>query len=178
MVEDFEFVNKLKADNPVKPFVEAIEEGVKESLQGGAFAGYQIINVKISLVDGSYHEVDSSEMAYKIAASQALRDGVLKAGPVLMEPVMKVEVEIPDNYLGDVIGDLNSRRGRIEGIEPIEGTTIQMIKALAPLSEMFGYATCIRSLTQGRGTFSMEFAMYEPVPETITSNMGFVTIPA
>ena len=176
--EEFEFENRLKADNPVKPFVEAIEEGVRESLQGGAFAGYPIINLKVTLVDGSYHEIDSSEMAYKIAASQALRDGVLKAGPVLMEPVMKVEVEIPDQYLGDVIGDLNARRGRIEGIEPIEGTSIQMIKALTPLSEMFGYATSIRSLTQGRGTFSMEFSMYEPVPENITSSMGFITISA
>ncbi|MGD9579842.1 MAG: elongation factor G [Vampirovibrionia bacterium] len=174
--EDFEFVNKLKPDNPVKPFVEAIETGIKDSLQGGAFAGYPIINLKVTLVDATYHEVDSTEMAYKIAASQALRDGILKAGPILMEPVMKVEVEVPDQYLGDVIGDLNSRRGRIEGIEPIEGTTIQMVKSLTPLSEMFGYATSIRSLTQGRGTFSMEFALYEPVPEIITTGMGFTTL--
>ena len=172
----FIFENKLKPDNPIKMFVEAIEQGIKEAMLGGAFAGYEIIDIKVNLLDGTYHEVDSNELAYKIAAAQALRDGVLKAGPVLMEPVMKVEVEVPDQYLGDVIGDLNSRRGRVEGILPIDGTDIQQVRTMTPLSEMFGYATKIRSLTQGRGTFTMEFALYEPVPENITKAMGFYQI--
>lgn len=169
----YKFVNKLRGDNLVKNYLKPIEEGIKEAMQGGAFAGYEIIDLKVNLIDGTTHDVDSTELAYKIAASQALRDGVLKAGPILMEPVMKVEIETPDQYLGDVIGDMNSRRGRIEGMNPIEGTNIQMIRAYAPLSEMFGYATVIRSLTQGRGTFTMEFALYEPVPENIMRDLGF-----
>jgi elongation factor G len=170
------FTNALPAGSPVKPFVPSIKQGVKEAMLGGAFAGYEIIDIKVTLLNGTVHEVDSTELAYKIAAAQALRDGVLKANPVLMEPVMKVEVEVPEDYLGDVIGDLNSRRGRIVGITPIEGTMIQQVRSMTPLAEMFGYATTIRSLTQGRGTFTMEFALYEPVPENITKNMGFVQL--
>lgn len=171
----FVFVNKLRADNPIKIFVPAIEQGIKEAMMGGAFAGYEIIDIKVNLLDGTYHDVDSNELSYKIAAAQALRDGVLKAGPVLMEPVMKVEVETPEEYLGDVIGDMNSRRGKIEGISPMGNTSVQQIRTMTPLSEMFGYATTIRSLTQGRGTFTMEFALYEPVPENIIRTMGFYT---
>jgi elongation factor G len=172
----YEFAEKLKGDNPVKQFIPSVKEGIKEAMRGGAFAGYEIIDIKVTLLDGSHHEVDSSDIAYKIAAAQALRDGVMKANPVLMEPVMKVEVETPEEYLGDVIGDLNSRRGRIVGITPLEGTNIQQIRSMTPLAEMFGYATNIRSLTQGRGTFTMEFALYEPVPENIARGMGFVQL--
>jgi len=167
------FIDKVKGDNLVKRFVPSIEQGIKEAMKGGAFAGYEIIDIIVKLVDGSMHEVDSNELAYQIAAGKALRDGVLKAGPILMEPVMNIEIEVPEQYLGDVIGDLNSRRGRIGAINPIGGTSIQQIKAIAPLSEMFGYATNIRSLTQGRGTFTMEFSLYEMVPENITKLMGF-----
>ncbi|MEW5822387.1 MAG: elongation factor G [Cyanobacteriota bacterium] len=172
----FEFESRLSETNPVKMFIDPIEEGIREAMQGGAFAGYEIIDIKVKLIDGSYHETDSTEVAYKIAAAQALRDGVLKAKPVLMEPVMKVEVEVPDHYLGEVIGDLNSRRGRVEGINAIEDLGIQKVRSMTPLSEMFGYATTLRSLTQGRGEFTMEFALFEPVPDNITKGMGFYQV--
>lgn len=170
------FIDKIKGDNSVKKFMIPIEQGIKEAMKGGAFAGYEIIDIVVKVIDGSIHEVDSNELAYKIASAKALREGVLKAAPVLMEPVMNVEIEVPEQYLGDVIGDMNSRRGRIGAINPIGGTEIQQIRVLAPLSEMFGYATNIRSLTQGRGTFSMEFALYEQVPENIAKTMGFVNL--
>lgn len=169
----FLFECKVRGDNSVRNFVVPIEKGIVEAMKGGAFLGYEIIDIKATLIDGSAHEVDSSELAYKIAAAQALREGVLKANPVLMEPVMKVDVDVPDEYLGDVIGDLNSRRGRILGIAPIEGTNIQQIRTMTPLAEMVGYATCIRSMTQGRGTFTMQFELYEPVPDNITKSLGF-----
>jgi elongation factor G len=130
-----------------------------------------LIDFKAVLFDGSYHDVDSSEMAFKIAGSMALKDGVKRAGPQLLEPMMKVEIEVPEEFIGDVIGDLSSRRGRVEGMEPIEGTQTQRVRAMVPLADMFGYATDIRSKTQGRGTFTMEFAQYEPVPSNIAETI-------
>ena len=126
-----------------------------------------MIDVKVELYDGSYHDVDSSEMAFKIAGSMAIKEGVRKAKPCILEPMMKVEIEVPEENTGDIIGDISSRRGRVEGMEIIEGTGIQKINAIVPLGEMFGYATDIRSKTQGRGTFSMEFKCYEQVPANI-----------
>jgi elongation factor G len=140
---------------------------MEEALEGGILAGYQVIDVKVSLYDGSYHDVDSSEMAFKIAGSMAIKEAVRKAQPIILEPMMKVEVEAPEEYTGDVIGDLSSRRGRVEGMNMLEGLGIQKVNATVPLSEMFGYATDIRSKTQGRGTFTMEFKHYEQVPKNI-----------
>jgi elongation factor G len=138
---------------------------MKEACESGILAGYPVIDLKVTLIDGSYHDVDSSEVAFKIAGSMAMREGVLKASPVLLEPTMKVEVEVPEDFLGDVIGDLNARRGHIEGMGSEEGIT--KVTAKVPLAEMFGYATDIRSKTQGRGIFSMEFSHYEEVPRTV-----------
>ncbi len=163
----YEFVNKIVGGTVPREYVGAVDKGIQEALKGGIIAGFELIDVKATLYDGSYHDVDSNEMAFKIAGSMALKEGVPKAGPQLLEPVMKVEIEVPDDFLGDVIGDLNSRRGRVEGMEPIEGTGIQQIRAMVPLGEMFGYATDIRSKTQGRGTFSMEFEHYEAMPKNI-----------
>lgn len=163
----FVFENKIVGGAVPREFVQPAAKGVEEALQGGIMAGYQVIDVKATLFDGSYHDVDSNEMAFKIAGSMAAKQAVPKAGPQLLEPYMKVEIEVPEDFMGDVIGDLSSRRGRIEGMEPIAGTGIQKIRSLVPLAEMFGYATDIRSKTQGRGTFSMEFAHYEPMPNNI-----------
>ncbi len=163
----YEFVNKIVGGAVPREYIPAVDKGVQEALKGGIIAGFELIDVKVTLYDGSYHDVDSNEMAFKIAGSMALKEGVPKAGPQLLEPVMKVEIEVPDDFLGDVIGDLNSRRGRIEGMEPIEGTGTQQVRAMVPLGEMFGYATDIRSKTQGRGTFSMEFEHYEAMPKNI-----------
>jgi elongation factor G len=159
----FVFENGIKGGSIPKEFIRPIEQGIKEALQSGVLAGYEVKDVKVTLIDGSYHEVDSSEIAFKIAGSMAFKDGCRKASPALLEPVMKVEVVLPDEYMGDIIGDLNSRRGRIEGMEARQGT--QIIKALVPLSEMFGYATDMRSRTQGRATYTMHFAHYEEVPK-------------
>lgn len=167
----FEFENKIVGGVVPKEYVPAIQKGIEEALAGGVIAGYEVIDIKVTLFDGSYHEVDSNEMAFKVAGSMAVKDGVKKASPVLLEPMMKVEIEVPDDYLGDVIGDLSSRRGRIEGMEAIEGTSLQKVNAAVPLAEMFGYATDIRSKTQGRGTFSMEFSNYEPVPNNIADGI-------
>jgi elongation factor G len=160
-----EFVTKVVGGSVPKQYFNPIEQGVKETCESGILAGYPVIDLKVSLIDGSYHEVDSNEMAFKIASSMAVKDAVMKAGPVILEPLMKVEVEAPDNFLGNVIGDLNSRRGQIEGQEADRG--IAKIAAKVPLGEMFGYATTIRSSTQGRGTFSMEFSHYDEVPRNI-----------
>ena len=146
-----------------------MEQGIKESCESGILAGYPVIDVKAKLVDGSYHDVDSSEMAFKIAGSMAIKDAVMKASPVLLEPMMKVEVEVPENFLGDVIGDLNSRRGQIEGMDSDQG--IAKVTSKVPLAEMFGYATDIRSNTQGRGIFSMEFSHYEEVPRNVAETI-------
>jgi len=163
----FVFENKIVGGAVPREYVQPAAKGIEEALQGGIMAGYQVIDVKATLFDGSYHDVDSNEMAFKIAGSMATKMAVPKAGPQLLEPYMKVEIEVPEDFMGDVIGDLSSRRGRIEGMEPIVGTGIQKIRSLVPLAEMFGYATDIRSKTQGRGTFSMEFAHYEPMPNNI-----------
>jgi elongation factor G len=140
-----------------------------EALEGGILAGYPMSDLKVILYDGSYHEVDSSEMAFKIAGSLAIKSAGGKAHPVLLEPIMSVEVVVPEDYMGDVISDLNSRRGRVEGME-LRGTS-QIIKALVPLSAMFGYATDMRSRTQGRGSFTMHFGRYEEVPESISDEI-------
>jgi len=161
----FEFVNKVVGGAIPKEYINPIEAGVKEALDSGIVAGYPIVDVKVTVYDGSYHDVDSSEMAFKIAGSMGFKAGALKAGPVLLEPVEKVEVVVPDEYMGDIIGDLNSRRGRIEGMESRAGA--QVIRAFVPLSEMFGYSTDMRSRTQGRGVYSMEFDHYEEVPKNI-----------
>lgn len=163
----FQFENKIVGGVVPKEYVKPAGEGIAEALLGGVIAGYEVIDVKATLFDGSYHDVDSNEMAFKIAGSMAAKAGVPKAGPQLLEPVMKVEIEVPEDFMGDVIGDLSSRRGRVEGMEPIVGTGIQKIRSMVPLAEMFGYATDIRSKTQGRGTFSMEFEHYEPMPNNI-----------
>jgi len=161
----FEFVSKIVGGVVPKEYIGPAEQGMKESCESGILAGYPLIDVKATLVDGSYHDVDSSEMAFKIAGSMAMKEAVLKASPVLLEPMMKVEVEVPENYLGDVMGDLNSRRGQIEGMGSDDG--IAKVTAKVPLAEMFGYATDIRSKTQGRGIFSMEFIRYEEVPRNV-----------
>jgi elongation factor G len=158
----FEFVNEVTGGRVPKEYIGPAEVGMKEALEGGILAGYPMSDVKVTLYDGSYHDVDSSELAFKIAGSLALKEAARKAKPVLLEPVMAVEVVVPEEYMGDVIGDLNSRRGRIEGME-LRGTT-QIIKASVPLAEMFGYATELRSRTQGRGSFTMHFGKYEEVP--------------
>ncbi|MEB3829429.1 elongation factor G [Phormidium sp. CCY1219] len=161
----FEFVSKIVGGAVPKEYIPSAEEGMREACESGILAGYPLIDVKVTLVDGSYHDVDSSEMAFKIAGSMAMKEGVMKASPVLLEPMMKVEVEVPENFLGDIMGDLNSRRGQIEGMDSEEG--IAKVTAHVPLAEMFGYATDIRSKTQGRGIFSMEFSHYEEVPRNV-----------
>ena len=161
----FEFVSKIVGGTVPKEYINPAEAGMKESCESGVLAGYPLIDVKATLVDGSYHDVDSSEMAFKIAGSMAMKEAVMKASPVLLEPMMKVEVEVPENYLGDVMGDLNSRRGQIEGMGSEQG--LAKVTAKVPLAEMFGYATDIRSKTQGRGIFSMEFSHYDEVPRNV-----------
>ncbi len=163
--EGFLFENKVVGGAIPKEYIGPIEAGIKEAMENGVVAGYPMVDIGVTVVDGSYHEVDSSEMAFKIAGSMGFRAGALKATPVILEPYMKVEVTVPEEYMGDVIGDLNSRRGRIEGMEARSGA--QVITAFVPLSEMFGYATDLRSKTQGRGNYSMEVDHYEDVPKNI-----------
>jgi len=168
----YEFVNKIVGGAIPKEYIPAVDQGIQGAMQNGVLAGYNVVDVRATLYDGSYHEVDSSEMAFKIAGSMAFKDGMKKANPVLKEPIMKVVVNVSEDYMGDVIGDLNSRRGVIQGMEAHSGT--QEITAMVPLSEMFGYATDLRSRTQGRGQYVMEPSHYEEVPkniqETIISN--------
>jgi elongation factor G len=163
----FVFENKIVGGAIPKEYIEPARKGMEEALEGGIIAGFPMIDVKVTLYDGTYHDVDSSEMAFKIAGSMAMKEGVRRAKPVILEPMMKVEIEVPEENTGDIIGDISSRRGRVEGMEVIEGIGIQKINAVVPLAEMFGYATDIRSKTQGRGTFSMEFRCYEQVPANI-----------
>lgn len=163
----FVFENKIVGGAIPKEYIEPARKGMEEALEGGILAGFPMIDVKVELYDGSYHDVDSSEMAFKIAGSMAIKEGCRKSKPCILEPMMKVEIEVPEENTGDIIGDISSRRGRVEGMEIIEGTGIQKINAVVPLGEMFGYATDIRSKTQGRGTFSMEFKCYEQVPTNI-----------
>jgi elongation factor G len=165
----FEFDNVIKGGSVPKEFIPAVEKGVRESLEGGILAGYPMVDIKVELVDGAYHDVDSSEMAFKICSSICFKEACRKAKPVLLEPVMRVEVVVPEEYMGTVNGDLSSRRGRLEGTE-VRGTT-QLIKAMVPLSEMFGYATELRSRTQGRGSFTMHFGQYEEVPRNLSEEI-------
>jgi elongation factor G len=155
----FEFVNDIKGGVVPKEYIKPTEQGIREALQGGVLAGYEIVDVKATLFDGSYHDVDSNEMAFKIAGSMAFKEAARKATPVLLEPVMSVEVVVPEEYMGTIIRDLNSRRGRIEGMEMVGGGRV--IKATVPLPTMVGYATAMRGLTQGRGNLSMEFKHYQ-----------------
>ena len=161
----YEFVNGIVGGVVPREYIPAVDKGVKEALEGGVIAGYPVVDVKVTIFDGSYHDVDSNEMAFKIAGSMALKDGVRKARPVLLEPIMKVEVVTPEDYSGDVIGDLNRRRGQIQGME--DGPSGKVITAEVPLAEMFGYATSVRSMSQGRATFTMEFAKYLEVPNNV-----------
>ncbi|MEO0537804.1 MAG: elongation factor G [Cyanobacteria bacterium P01_A01_bin.123] len=161
----FEFASKIVGGKIPREYISPAEQGMKEACESGILAGYPVIDLKVALVDGSYHDVDSSEMAFKIAGSIAIKDAVMKASPVLLEPMMKVEVEVPEDFLGDIMGDLNSRRGQIEGMGSEDG--LAKVSAKVPLAEMFGYATDIRSKTQGRGIFSMEFSQYEEVPRNV-----------
>ena len=163
--EGFKFENKIVGGVIPKEYIKPVEEGIKEAALSGVLAGYPVIDFKATLFDGSFHDVDSSEMAFKIAGSMAFKDGAKKANPVILEPIMRVEITVPEEYVGDVIGDMNSRRGRMKGVEAQTG--IQVIKGFIPLSEMFGYATTLRSKTQGRGTYSMEPSHYEEVPRNI-----------
>ena len=165
----YEFVNKIVGGVIPKEYIPAVDAGVKEALESGVMAGYPVIDVRVTLFDGSYHEVDSSEMAFKIAGSMAAKQAVLKANPVLLEPIMKVEVVVPEEYMGEVIGDLNSRRGRIEGMEA--RNNMQVVRGFVPLAEMFGYATDLRSKTQGRGTYTMQFSHYEEVPRNLAEQI-------
>ena len=161
----YEFVNKIVGGAIPKEYIGSVDAGIQEAMNSGILAGYPVVDVKVTLVDGSYHEVDSSEMAFKIAGSMGFKEGCKKADPVLLEPIMKVEITVPEEYMGDVIGDINSRRGRIEGMDARNGA--QVIRSFVPLSEMFGYATALRSRTQGRGVFSMEISHFEEVPKSI-----------
>ena len=161
----YEFVNAIVGGVIPREYIPAVDKGVKEALEGGVIAGYPVVDVKVTLFDGSYHEVDSNEMAFKIAGSMAFKDGVRKAKPVLLEPIMKVEVVTPEDYSGDVIGDLNRRRGQIQGME--DSPSGKVVTAEVPLAEMFGYATSVRSMSQGRATFTMEFAKYLEVPNNV-----------
>ena len=167
--EGFEFVNAIVGGAIPKEFIGPIEAGIKEAMETGPIAGYQVVDVGVELYDGSYQEVDSSEMAFKLAASMAFREAAQKAAPVLLEPIFKVEVTVPDEYMGDVIGDLSGRRGRIEGSEMDKGAV--EIRAMVPLSEMFGYATDLRSRTQGRGTYVMQFDHFDKLPESLVEKV-------
>lgn len=162
---EYTFENAIVGGAIPREYIPAVDNGIREACESGVVGGYQTINFKVKLFDGSYHDVDSSEMAFKIAGSMAFKNAMAKADPVLLEPMMKVEVVVPEEYMGDVIGDINSRRGRIEGMDPRSGA--QVIRSFVPLSEMFGYATVLRSRTQGRGVYSMEFDHYEEVPKSI-----------
>ena len=165
----FEFVNNIVGGAIPKEYIGPVQKGIEEATQAGVLAGYPVLDVKVTLYDGSYHEVDSSEMAFKIAGSMAFRQAVAKAAPVLLEPMMKVEITTPDEYLGDVMGDVSSRRGRIQGMNPKNG--VHVLDAYIPLAEMFGYATDLRSNTQGRATYSMQFDHYEKVPQAIADKV-------
>ena len=161
----YEFVNNIVGGAIPKEYIPAVDAGIQGAMQSGVLAGYNVVDVRVTLYDGSYHEVDSSEMAFKIAGSMAFKDACRKADPVLKEPIMKVVVIVPEEYMGDVMGDLNSRRGQIQGMEARNGA--QQITAMVPLAEMFGYATDMRSITQGRGQYTMEPSHYAEVPKSV-----------
>ncbi|MDP8903728.1 MAG: elongation factor G [Chloroflexota bacterium] len=171
----YEFVDKIVGGAIPREYIKAVDAGIREALETGIFAGFPVVDVRATLHDGSYHEVDSSEMAFKIAGSMAVKDAFDKADPTILEPIMRVEVIMPEEFMGDVIGDLNSRRGQIEGMETRgygEGHRTQVVRAFVPLAQMFGYATDLRSMTQGRATYSMEFSHYAEVPSSIASELA------
>ncbi len=167
--EGYEFVDAIKGGVVPKEYIPAVDKGVQEAMQGGILAGYPVEDVKVTLYDGSYHDVDSSEMAFKLAGSMCFKEGAKKANPVILEPMMKVEVEVPEEYMGDVIGDLNRRRGQVEGMDERGGNKI--VNAFVPLAEMFGYSTDLRSATQGRATYTMEFDHYDEVPKNVAEEI-------
>ncbi len=170
----YEFESTVVGGAIPKEYIPAVSDGIEDAMKSGILGGYPVLGIHANCYDGSFHEVDSSEMAFKIAGSMAFKEAMQKANPVLLEPIMRVEITVPEDYMGDVIGDISSRRGRIEGTEDINGT--KLIRGFVPLSEMFGYTTTLRSKTQGRGAFSMFFSTYEPVPknvkEKVLSNKG------
>ena len=168
--EGFEFINSIVGGAIPKEYIGPVEEGIKSAMEVGPVAGYQVVDVGVELYDGSFHEVDSSEMAFKVAASMAFREAVKKAKPVLLEPVFKVEVTVPEEYMGDVIGDISGRRGRIEGSDMNNGAVA--VRAMVPLSEMFGYATDLRSKTQGRGIYVMQFDHFEKLPDSLLEKIS------
>jgi elongation factor G len=165
----YEFTNDIVGGTIPKEFINPVSEGIVEAMRNGVLAGYPMEDIKISLFDGSSHDVDSSEMAFKIAGSMAFKEAARKANPVLLEPIMDVEVVTPEEYMGDVMGDLSSRRGKIEGLTARKDA--QVIKAKVPLSEMFGYSTALRSMTQGRAIYTMQFAYYEEVPRSVSDQI-------
>ncbi|MGH3112363.1 MAG: elongation factor G, partial [Gaiellaceae bacterium] len=167
--EGYEFLDRIVGGKIPKEYIPSVDLGIQEAMESGILAGYPVVDVRVELVDGSYHDVDSSEMAYKIAGSMAFKAAMERAKPKLLEPVMSVEVVTPEDYLGDVMGDLNSRRGRVEGLEP-RGNA-QAVRAHVPLATMFGYATDLRSMSQGRATFTMQFDRYEEAPQTIAGEI-------
>jgi elongation factor G len=165
----FEFVDAIKGGSIPREYIPAVEKGIREATDNGALAGYPVVDVKVTLTDGSYHDVDSSEIAFKIAGSMAFKEAMRKAGPVLLEPIMSVEVVVPEEFMGDVIGDISSRRGKVLGMDTRPAA--QAIDARVPLAQMFGYATDLRSITQGRATYTMQFSHYEPVPTAVAEGI-------
>jgi len=163
----YEFVDAIKGGTVPREYIPAVDKGLQDTLPNGVLAGFPVVDVKVTLFDGSYHDVDSNENAFKMAASMAFKDGMRKANPVLLEPMMSVEVETPEDFMGNVMGDLSSRRGMIQGMEDIPGGSGKVIRAEVPLAEMFGYSTTLRSLTQGRATYTMEFKHYSEAPKTV-----------
>jgi elongation factor G len=165
----FEFVDAIKGGSIPREYIPAVEKGVREATENGALAGYPMVDVKVTLFDGSYHDVDSSEIAFKIAGSMAFKEAARRAKPVLLEPIMAVEVVVPESFMGDVIGDISSRRGKVLGMDTRPAA--QAIDARVPLAQMFGYATDLRSMTQGRATYTMQFSHYEPVPAAVAEGI-------
>jgi len=167
--QGFEFVNRIVSGAVPKEFIPAVEAGIREAMECGVLAGYPVVDIRATLYDGSFHEVDSSEIAFKMAGSMALRAGMSKGSAVLLEPIMKLEVLAPEEYIGDIIGDLNARRGRVQGIE--HQGSLQVVQGYVPLAEMFGYATNLRSNTQGRGNHNMQISHYEVVPNHVSEKI-------
>ena len=167
--EGFEFVNRIVGGSIPREFIPAVQKGVAQAMEDGVLAGYPMVDIKVTLTDGSYHDVDSSEMAFKIAGSMAFKDGARRAGPILLEPVMSIEIITPEEFMGQVISDLNSRRGKTTSVEYRKGTSV--IAGEVPLANMFGYATDLRSLTQGRATFTLQFSKYSPVPSSVSEEV-------
>ena len=166
----YQFENKIVGGVIPKEFIPSVDKGIQEALESGVIAGFPTVDIKVELIDGSYHEVDSSEAAFKIAGSMAIKEALRRSTPILLEPVMAVEVVTPEQYMGDVMGNLSSRRGKIEGME--DRKNAKVIKAKVPLGEMFGYATDLRSATQGRATYTMQFSAYEPVPKNVADEVA------